>query len=141
VPVFPDRTGPDDPTYQDWIGAPAVLALGAEHGVAGADAVAVMTAAVKQGAQAFMDAYAARVAGALHLLTCLFDPPSLVLGGEIARAGGETFVEAVRRSDAALAERVLPSAVYGDAVAIGVLDLAYADLKGRVLDAALPDGQ
>ncbi|MEU6249550.1 ROK family protein [Glycomyces sp. NPDC047010] len=141
VPVFPDRAGPDDPTYQDWIGAPAVLALGGEHGVAGGEAVAVMTAAVKQGAQAFMDAYAARVAGALHLLTCLFDPPSLVLGGEIARAGGETFIEAVRRANAALAERILPSAVYGDAVAIGVLDLAYADLKGRVLDAALPDGQ
>lgn len=141
VPVFPDRTGPDDPTYQDWIGAPAVLALGREHGVAGADAAAVMTAAVKMGAQAFMDAYAKRVAGALHLLTCLFDPPSLVLGGEIARAGGETFVESVRRANASLAERILPSAVYGDAVAIGVLDLAYADLKGRVLDAALPEAQ
>ncbi|NUQ89650.1 MAG: hypothetical protein HOQ43_14480, partial [Glycomyces artemisiae] len=141
VPVFPDRTGPDDPTYQDWIGAPAVHALGREHGVAGADAAAVMTAAVKMGAQAFMDAYAKRVAGALHLLTCLFDPPSLVLGGEIARAGGETFVESVRRANASLAERILPSAVYGDAVAIGVLDLAYADLKGRVLDAALPEAQ
>lgn len=139
VPVFPDRTGPDDPTYQDWIGAPAVIELGREHGIEAADGVAVMAEAVKRGAHAFMDRYADRVAGALHLLTCLFDPPSLVLGGEIARAGGETLVDRVRRHAEALEERILPSAVYGDAVAIGVLDLAYADLKGRVLDAALQE--
>jgi predicted NBD/HSP70 family sugar kinase len=139
VPVFPDRTGPDDPTYQDWIGAPAVIGLGREHGVEGADAAAVMAEAVKRGATAFMDAYAQRVAGALHLLTCLLDPPCLVLGGEIARAGGETLIGHVRRRAGALADRVLPSAVYGDAVAIGVLDLAYADLKRRVLEAALTD--
>lgn len=137
VPVFPDRTGPDDPTYQDWIGAPAVVEIGREHGVEGANAAAVMAAAVKGGSSGFLEAYAERVAGALHLLACLLDPPRLVLGGEIARAGGETLVEHVRRRAGGLGERVLPSAVYGDAVAIGVLDLAYADLKGRVLDAAL----
>ncbi|SDK89650.1 Sugar kinase of the NBD/HSP70 family, may contain an N-terminal HTH domain [Glycomyces sambucus] len=139
VPIRPDRNGPDDPTYQDWIGAPAVVAIGREHGVRGADAVAVMAAGVKTGADGFIDEYAERVAGALHLLTSLLDPPSLVLGGEIARAGGETLVEAVRRRAGALADRILPSAVYGDAVAIGVLDLAYDDLKARVLDAALPE--
>jgi predicted NBD/HSP70 family sugar kinase len=137
VPVYPDRTGPDDPTYQDWIGPPAVAELGRAHGIEGPDAAAVMTAAVKQGAEGFLNAYADRVAGALHLLTCLLDPPSLVIGGEIARAGGETLVDRVRRHAEALAERILPSAVYGDAVAIGVLDLAYEDLKHRVLDTAL----
>ncbi|SDE12974.1 ROK family transcriptional regulator [Glycomyces harbinensis] len=137
VPVFPDRTGPDDPTYQDWIGAPAIADLGREHGVEGPDAAAVVAGAVERGADAFLEAYAKRVAGALHMLTCLFDPPCLVLGGEIARAGGETLVDHVRRQAGALGDRVLPSAVYGDAVAIGVLDLAYADLKERVLDAAL----
>lgn len=140
VPVFPDRTGPKDPVYQDWIGAPAVTGLGREHGIEGPDAAAVMAEAVKRGLSEFMDAYAQRVAGTLYLLTCLLDPPCLVLGGEIARAGGETLVDHVRRRAGALSDRVLPSAVYGDAVAIGVLDLAYADLKGRVLDAALGDG-
>lgn len=140
VPVFPDRTGPDAPTYQDWIGAPAVMEIGREHGIGGADAAAVLAEAVKRGATGFMDAYAERVAGALHLLTCLFDPPFLVLGGEIARAGGEMLVGHVRQRAGALADRVLPSAVYGDAVAIGVLDLAYEDLKNRVLNAALQEG-
>jgi predicted NBD/HSP70 family sugar kinase len=137
VPVFPDRTGPDDPTYQDWIGASAVMELGRRHGVEGADAAAVVAEAVKRGAGEFLDAYAGRLAGALHLLTCLLDPPHLVLAGEIARAGGETLVNQVRRRAGDLGDRVLPSAVYGDAVAIGVLDLAYADLKGRILEAAL----
>lgn len=140
VPVYPDRTGPDAPTYQDWIGAPAVIGLGHEHGIEGADAAAVMAEAVKRGAADFMAAYGKRVAGALHLLTCLFDPPRLVMGGEIARAGGETLVTHVRREAGALADRIVPSAVYGDAVAIGVLDLAYEDLKNRVLEAALEEG-
>ncbi|MEU6860719.1 ROK family protein [Glycomyces sp. NPDC046736] len=137
VPAFPDRTTPDDPTYQDWIGAPAVIAIGREHGITGPDAPAVLAEAVKQGAEAVLDAYASRVAGALRMLTHLFDPPKLVLGGEIARAGGEVLVAHIRTHTGEFGDRVLPSAVYGDAVAIGVLDLAYADLKDRVLDAAL----
>jgi len=137
VPAFPDRARPDDPTFQDWLGAPAALELGREHGLAGKDAPAVVTAAIERGASAFLDAYAARVGAAVRLLRCLLDPPRIVLAGEIARAGGETLLAHVRQRSGDFGGRVIPSAVYGDAAAIGALDAAHADLKGRVLDEAI----
>ncbi|GAB3657504.1 ROK family transcriptional regulator [Glycomyces tarimensis] len=139
VPAFPDRCGPEDPTYQDWLGAPAVIELGARHGVGGPDAPAVMAAAVERGAGAFLDEYAFRVASAIRMLKCLIDPPRIVLTGEIALAGGERLVARVRAACGTVGELVLPSGVYGDAVAIGALDAAYADLKRRVLDTAVEE--
>lgn len=141
VPAFPDRAGPDDPTFQDWLGAPAAIGLGREHGIGGEDAPAVIAAAVERGASDFLDAYASRVVAAVRLLRCLLDPPRIVLAGEIARAGGETLLAHVRERAGDFGGRVLPSAVYGDAAAIGALDAAHADLKGRVLDAAIEKGR
>ncbi|WP_026930374.1 ROK family protein [Glycomyces tenuis] len=140
VPVSPDRTGADDPTFQDWLGAPAVAELGRAHGIEGDDAPAVLAAAVGEGASDFLDEYATRVAAALRLLKCLLDPPQIVLAGEIARAGGETLLGHVRDRAEDFGERVIPSAVYGDAVAIGALDSAHDDLKDRILDSALGTG-
>lgn len=141
VPVFPDRVGPDDPTFQDWLGAPAVAELARTHGIEGEDAPALVAAAVKEKASDFLDAYASRVVAALRLLKCLLDPPRIALAGEIARAGGESLLARVRDGAGDFGERVIPSAVYGDAVAIGALDSAHADLEDRILNSALENGR
>ncbi|MFC4338003.1 ROK family transcriptional regulator [Salininema proteolyticum] len=141
VPAFADRSGPDDPTFQHWIGAPALIELGRTHGVEGATAAAVMAAAVEDGTRPFLEEYAARVASAVRLLGCLIDPPRIVLAGEVASAGGEALAEHVRTASGRFGERVVPSAVEGDPVAIGTLDSAYADLKARLLDTSPADGQ
>ena len=136
VPAFADRSGPDDPTFQDWLGAEAVVALGRAHGIGG-DAEAVMAAAVERGAESLLVDFADRVAAAVRLLGCLIDPPRIVLAGEVAAAGGEVLVRHVRSASGRFGDRVAPSAVEGDPVAIGVLDSAYADLKSLLLDSAL----
>ncbi|WP_199043340.1 ROK family protein, partial [Glycomyces salinus] len=141
IPAFADRSGPDDPTFQDWLGAPAVAELGRAHGIGGRDAAAIMAAAVERGAGAFLDEFADRAAAAVRILGCLIDPPRIVLAGEVAAAGGEILIGHVRAAAGRFGERVLPSAVDGDAVAIGVLDSAYARLKARILDAALEAGR
>lgn len=134
VPAFPDRTGPGDPTFQDWLGPPAVAELGRAHGIGGADAPAVIAAAVERGAFGMLDDYASRIATTLRLLGCLLDPPRIVLAGEIARAGGEALLSRVSDRAGRFGGRVAASSVRGDAVAIGALDTAHADLKARVLE-------
>lgn len=140
VPAFADRSGPDDPTFQDWIGAPAVIELGRAHGLHGRDAADVMAVAVERGAQSFLDDCAARFAAAIRMLGCLFDPPSIVIAGEVAAAGGEVLIRSIRAASGRFGDRVVPSGVEGDAVAAGALDSAYADLKARLLDSVMESG-
>lgn len=141
APAFPDRSGPDDPTFQDWLGAPAIAELGGAHGIEGGNAVAITAAAVARGSEAFLVDFAERIAAAVCLLCRLIDPPRVVLAGEVAAAGREALLAHVRAAAGHFGERVLPSAIDGDAVAIGALDSAYAVLKARVLDSATAVGR
>jgi predicted NBD/HSP70 family sugar kinase/DNA-binding transcriptional ArsR family regulator len=123
---------------QDLIGGQAVLDLAAEYGLPGqTPAEAVASAAGSANAAPFFAALAERIAVGLAAVVAVLDPPLVVLGGEVAQAGGVPLRDAVREAMAAnapLETTVEITAVTEDhPVLLGGLDAGLAAVRDVLL--------
>jgi predicted NBD/HSP70 family sugar kinase len=132
------RDGARHADFQELIGGRAVLDLAAAHGLPGrapADAVAAAAAAGPRGA-AFLVDLAERIAVGLAAVVAVLDPPLVVLGGEVAQAGGVALRDAVvgaMRSMPMLETAVEITSVTDDAVLLGALDAALITVREGLL--------
>jgi predicted NBD/HSP70 family sugar kinase/DNA-binding transcriptional ArsR family regulator len=122
---------------QDLIGGQAVLDLAAEHGLPGkTPAEAVEAAAGSDAGRPFLAALAERIAVGLAAVVAVLDPPLVVLGGQVAQAGGVPLRDAVREAmaaNAALQTTVEITAVTDDPVLLGGLDAGLAAVREVLL--------
>lgn len=92
--------------FQALVKADQVVKLAAEHGVTGDDVTEVVHAASEAGtaeADAFLDAFAERLARGVAAISVLIDPGLVVLGGDVAQAGGSKLAERVQEATARIA--------------------------------------
>src|SRR5699024_3943893 len=83
-----------------------VVKLAAEHGITGEDVTDVVRSASEAGtpaADAFLDAFAERLARGVAAVSVVLDPGLVVLGGDVAQAGGHKLAERVRAATARIA--------------------------------------
>jgi predicted NBD/HSP70 family sugar kinase len=132
---------------QALLGGAAVLALAREHGFTGATSPAAALAEAvgatrlagpsPAAGEAFLDALAQRIAWAVAVVVAVLDPALIVLGGELARAGGATLTEritAALRSTTPLDTRITVTGVAGDPVLLGALDAALRAVRTTLID-------
>ncbi|QES51126.1 ROK family transcriptional regulator [Streptomyces venezuelae] len=131
-------------------GAAAVAELAATHGVPG-PALTALTAATattaapaasgapagpgRAGAEAFLEAYAERLALGAAAVAAVLDPGCVILGGELGRAGGPALADRVARRLAGLTP--VPTAVrataLGDPAVLAGARLAARDAAQEVV--------
>lgn len=122
---------------QDLVGGQAVVDLAARFGVSGRTASEVVAAAAAGGPPApLLDALAERIAVGLATVVAVLDPPLVVLGGEVARAGGPALRDAViaaMRATPLLSTTIELSAVTDDPVLLGALAAALAEVHKSLI--------
>ncbi|MGW0657880.1 ROK family transcriptional regulator [Streptodolium elevatio] len=142
--------GSCDGGFHSLCGSPAIMELGAEHGLSvpeGADlheppAAALVRAAVAAGtpgADAFLDALATRLALGAASVAAVLDPGCIVLGGETGHAGGPDLAARVQDRLAPLSPvrtEVRASTLGGAAILSGALLAAQQAAQ----DALFPSG-
>ncbi|MEV0590673.1 ROK family transcriptional regulator [Nonomuraea cavernae] len=138
--------------YQALAGGPAVRDLLRSYGVQGADFQESMAMAVRlaegtgraaEEAVAGLRTVAARVALGLATIASVVDPGLVVLAGGLVSAGGERLRDLVERELRALDVgrlRVRLSAVRGNPVLVGAMDLALARVRDEVFGQVTRDG-
>ncbi|MER8185181.1 ROK family transcriptional regulator [Kitasatospora sp. NPDC094015] len=141
--VLPSSTGCEG-GYHSLVGSAAVGELALRHGLA-LDGEAgpvrraelVLRAAVRDGADAFLDELAERIAIGASAICVVLDPGCVVLGGELGLAGGADLAARVERRLAALSPlrtEVRVGTAGGGAVLAGAVltagDAARRDLFG-----------
>ena len=92
--------------FQALVKADQVVELAAEHGIVGNDVTEVVHAASEANtpkADAFLDAFAERLARGVAAISVLLDPGLVVLGGDVAQAGGPKLAERVQEATARIA--------------------------------------
>jgi predicted NBD/HSP70 family sugar kinase len=147
-----------DGDLQDLLGGAAILTLAAKHGLTAATPAAAVAAATKRAARspaaarsaadshtagpaggpvAFLDVLATRIAWALAAVAAILDPALIVLGGELARAGGTALadrVSAALRAASPLDTTIAVTGVAGDPVLLGALDSALRAVRANLID-------
>ncbi len=121
---------------QDLIGGEAVLDLATAHRLPGQTPAEAVAAAAAGGAQPFLAALAERIAVGLAAVVAVLDPPLVVLGGQVAQAGGVPLRDAVRvamGANAPLETTVEITAVTDDPVLLGGLDAGLAAVREVLL--------
>ncbi|WP_067973771.1 ROK family transcriptional regulator [Nocardiopsis trehalosi] len=123
--------------FQALVGAQEILALGAAHGFAEDSVVGVLTAARDAGeaGDAFLDELAERVARGVASVCVVLDPGLVVLGGDVAQAGGADLAARVARHAARIgpnAPEVATGRVDGNPVLRGALLLALRHAREQV---------
>jgi predicted NBD/HSP70 family sugar kinase len=100
VPLPVAGSEPDKRAFQRLVGAEAVSALAAAHGIVAEDAAGAVRAALAAGspAQAFLTELADRLAIGVAAVCAVVDPALVVLAGEIGAAGGGPLCDLVTRS-------------------------------------------
>ena len=123
---------------QDLLGEAGVLTLAARHGLVGtrtaADAVAE---AARVAPNPFLDDLATRIAWALAGVAAVVDPALIVLGGELATAGGDVLAARVAetlRDTSPLDTTIAVTGVAGDPVLLGALDAALRAVRDTLID-------
>lgn len=92
--------------FQALVKAGQVVKLAAEHGITGEDVTDVVRSASQAGtpeADAFLEAFAERLARGVAAVSVVLDPGLVVLGGDVAQAGGHKLAERVRAATARIA--------------------------------------
>jgi predicted NBD/HSP70 family sugar kinase len=157
MPLFvPDALGGHEQgkvDFHELVAGRAVQALAQEHGLsASTPAQALITAAetVASGetgadvATAFLTAVADRIAVGLAAVVAVLDPPLVVLGGELGRAGGAALRDAVAvamRQAAPLETAIATTAIDDDAVLLGGLEAGLAAVREALIASVhLPNG-
>ncbi|WP_042370396.1 ROK family transcriptional regulator [Streptacidiphilus neutrinimicus] len=121
--------------FQELAGAPAVLALAAEHGLPAESAQAAVAEAVARDAEGFLRTLAERMATGLAALVAVVDPELVVLSGQVPRAGGERLRALVQEELSGLAiprPRLLLTELSGPPVVVGALQTALATAREQV---------
>ncbi|MCC2315024.1 ROK family transcriptional regulator [Cellulomonas xiejunii] len=140
--------------FHDLASGGAVRGLAARHGVTARDdgqaprdrhgpaapAALVRAAATGDagpGGGAFLDALAANVALGAAAISAVLDPGCVILGGPVGRAGGTELAHRVSdhlRSLSPLPTEVLTSAVEGNEILRGAVQVALAATRGALFD-------
>jgi predicted NBD/HSP70 family sugar kinase len=118
--------------FQLIAGAAAILELARAHGIDGESAADAITLA---GPGPFLTELATRLATGLASVVSVLDPELIVLGGEVAEAGGEALLDAIRANLAEIAvsqPRLELSTVPGDTVRTGALNAALITAKSKL---------
>ncbi|MEE2035685.1 ROK family transcriptional regulator [Nocardiopsis sp. CT-R113] len=92
--------------FQALVKAGQVVRLAAECGIDGTDVVDVVEKASEAGSpegDAFLDAFAERLARGVAAVSVILDPGLVVLGGDVARVGGAKLAERVQAATARIA--------------------------------------
>jgi predicted NBD/HSP70 family sugar kinase len=134
MPLRPDDTGTD---LHGLVGGRAVLTLAAGHGFPAATPEAAVASAIGAGATPFVSALAERIALAVATVAAVLDPPLVVLGGDVAQAGGAVLRDAVAHAFAAATPFDTPIAVTAltdDAVLLGALDAGLRAVRETLID-------
>ncbi len=92
--------------FQALVKAKQVVTLAAEHGIDGEDVTEVVASASACDSPekaAFLDAFADRLARGVAAVSVIIDPGLVVLGGDVAKAGGLKLAERVQTATARIA--------------------------------------
>jgi predicted NBD/HSP70 family sugar kinase len=124
------------PTFEDVAGAPAVVALGAQHGFEGsaAEVVAAARADLSRGMPLLAE-LARRLAAGLAPVVAVLDPPLVVLAGSTNVAGGEELLQLISgalRSVSPFAPPLALTASRGSPVLQGALDAGLERVRETV---------
>ncbi|OLB75948.1 MAG: XylR family transcriptional regulator [Actinobacteria bacterium 13_2_20CM_2_71_6] len=120
------------PDLHDVVGGRAVLALAKEHGI---DATTPGQAVI-QASPAMLAALAERIAVGLAVVVAVLDPALVVLAGEVGQAGGTALRDAVlaaTRNASPLDTEIAVTGLVDDAVLLGALDAALADVREELI--------
>ncbi|MFD6097070.1 ROK family transcriptional regulator [Nocardiopsis flavescens] len=129
--------------FQALVKSGRVVGLAAEHGVEGGDVVEVVRSAAASDtpeADAFLDAFAERLARGVAAVSVILDPGLVVLGGDVARAGGAKLVERVQQATARIAPNATEIAlgsVEGGPVVRGALLHALEHARDEVFSSTV----
>ncbi|MEU3229997.1 ROK family transcriptional regulator [Nocardiopsis alba] len=113
--------------FQALVKAKQVVRLAAEHGFTGNDVTEVVARAAASDSpegDAFLDAFAERLARGVAAVSVIIDPGLVVLGGDVAMAGGAKLAERVQAATARIAPNtpeVALGSVQGSPVVRGAL--------------------
>jgi predicted NBD/HSP70 family sugar kinase len=123
---------------QDLIGGEAVQDLAAQYKLTGRTPAEAVAAAAGDGpnGERFLAALAERIAVGLAAVVAVLDPPLVVLGGQIAQAGGVPLRDAVREAmtaNAPLETTVEITSVTDDPVLLGGLDAGLLQVREVLL--------
>src|SRR5215207_6226531 len=144
VPLPTSGAEPDKRAFQRLVGAEAVSALAAQHGVVADGAAEAVRAALAAGSpdQAFLDELADRLATGLAAVCAVVDPALVVLAGEVGAAGDGPLCDRVTRAMGRIAQvrpALVPTAVHNAPVLRGAL-LTAVDQAREALFASTTDG-
>ncbi|MEU4831233.1 ROK family transcriptional regulator [Streptosporangium sp. NPDC023615] len=141
-PLPTDVSEPQSGSFQRLVGGDAVTGLANAHGIGSADGGDPagspgehVRAAVAEGAEAFLDELAGRLAVGVAAVTVILDPGLIVLSGDVGRAGGETLAARVQECVARVCPsrpRVVVSRVEGNPVLRGALVSALQQAREQV---------
>lgn len=118
--------------FQLSAGATAILELARAQGIGGETAAEAITLA---GPGPVLAEFATRLATGLASVVSVLDPELIVLGGDLAEAGGDALLDLIRADLAEIAvsqPRLALSAVPGDPVRTGALHAALATAKSKL---------
>ncbi|WP_441249882.1 ROK family transcriptional regulator [Kitasatospora sp. McL0602] len=123
--------------FQELAGAPAVLSLAHEHGIAGATAEETVTLALRTpgAGDRFLETLAERLAVGLAVIVSVVDPELVVISGGIPTAGGDRLRGLVQDALAGISiprPEVRCSSVPGSPVLHGALQRALATAREAV---------
>jgi predicted NBD/HSP70 family sugar kinase len=150
APLHTDIRHPASGSFQSLAGGSAVRELASKHGFtaptpgeAVQTAVSAVSAADREGAEAFLGELAHRVAVGVASVCVVLDPGLVVLGGEVGRAGGTVLADRVAAAVASIwpsRPRVVPTGVPGEPVLRGAMLAAVARARSALL-ASVADPQ
>jgi predicted NBD/HSP70 family sugar kinase len=129
--------------FQALVKAKQVVRLAAEHGITGEDVTEVVAAASASDSpesDAFLDAFADRLARGVAAVSVIIDPGLVVLGGDVAKAGGAKLAERVQAATARIAPNVTEVAlgsVEGSPVVRGALLHALEHARDEVFSSTV----
>ena len=129
--------------FQALVRARQVVELAAEHGIEGDDVVEVVRSAAVSGSpegDAFLGAFAERLARGVAAVSVIIDPGLVVLGGDVAQAGGDKLAERVQEAAARIAPNttdVALGAVEGGPVVRGALLHALEHARDEVFSSTV----
>lgn len=124
---------------QSLVGAEAVRALAAAHGLECASASAAVAAAVAAD-HPLLDVLGKRLAIGVAAICAVLDPGLVVLSGDIGRAGGAALASRIERAVPRIAPvhpTVSTTGVTGNAVLTGALEVATRRARDAVFDDAM----
>ncbi|WP_460770274.1 ROK family transcriptional regulator [Nocardiopsis nanhaiensis] len=129
--------------FQALVKSKQVVKLAAEHGINGSDITEVMASAAASDtpeSDAFLDAFAGRLARGVAAVSVILDPGLVVLAGDVAKAGGTRLAERVRAATARIAPNateVSMGAVEGSPLVRGALLHALDHARDEVFSSTV----